>query len=109
LGEQLVQGIAAALLGLDDDTAAFHCDTDLGTGLQVQDIEQGARDGQHNGAANFAQIRGVHWLYLDVTFSTSHFAGLVSFVRAETQKPQKHPSREAAKLAKKLSHAARKF
>jgi hypothetical protein len=26
----------------------------------VQDIEQGARNGQHDGAANFAQIRGVH-------------------------------------------------
>jgi hypothetical protein len=28
--------------------------------LQMQDIEQGSGNGQHDGAADFAQIRGVH-------------------------------------------------
>jgi hypothetical protein len=60
LGQQLFQGIATALLRLYDEAAAFYRDADLGPWLQVQDIQQGSGDGQHYGAADFAEIRSVH-------------------------------------------------
>jgi hypothetical protein len=56
LGEQLVQGIPAPLLRLHDETAAFNRDADLGAGLQLQEIEQRGRYGQHDRTADFAQI-----------------------------------------------------
>ncbi len=40
LGEKLIQGIAAPLPRLNDQTAAFNRDADLGARLQAQDIEQ---------------------------------------------------------------------
>jgi len=48
-----------------DETATFDRDPDLGARVQSQDIEQSGRDGQHDRAANLAQVRGVH----DVLFS----------------------------------------
>jgi hypothetical protein len=38
LGKQLVKGVAAPLLGLDDETAAFNRDADPGARLQPQDF-----------------------------------------------------------------------
>src|SRR6266849_10062474 len=64
LGEQLVQGIPPPLLGLHDETSALNRDADLGARLQVQDIEQRGRDGQHDRAADLAQIGSVHAFFL---------------------------------------------
>jgi hypothetical protein len=52
--------VLAAAPRLDYDAAAFYRDADLCAGLQVQDIEQGSGNGQHDGTADFAQICGVH-------------------------------------------------
>jgi hypothetical protein len=60
LREQLVQGIAGPLLWLDDQPPAFDRDADRGSCLQVQDVEQSGRDGQHDRAADLAQIGCVH-------------------------------------------------
>jgi hypothetical protein len=60
LGEQLVQGVSASLLRLHDEAAALNRYANLGTRLQVQNIEQRGWDGQDNRAADLAQIGSVH-------------------------------------------------
>jgi hypothetical protein len=60
LSEQLVQGIPAPALRLHDETTAFNRDADLRAGLQLQDIEQRGRDGQHDRTADLAQTGCVH-------------------------------------------------
>jgi hypothetical protein len=64
LGEQFVQCVPAPLPRLHDETPALHSDTDLSARLQLQNIEQGGRDGQHDRTADLPQIRGVHGLFL---------------------------------------------
>jgi hypothetical protein len=60
LGQQFIQGISWTLLWLHDEAAFFNRDTDPGAGLQLQDVEQRGRDGQHDRAADFAQVGSVH-------------------------------------------------
>jgi hypothetical protein len=48
------------LLRFHDQAAALDRDADFGSRPQLQDIEQSGRDGQHDRAADLAQIGCVH-------------------------------------------------
>jgi hypothetical protein len=57
LREQLVEGEAAAPLRHGEASSHWRFS---GAGAQVQKVENNGRNGQHDRAADLAQIRGVH-------------------------------------------------
>lgn len=55
LGEQLVQSVAGPLLRLNNQSSALDRQADLCPRPQVQNVEQGGRDGYHYRATDLAQ------------------------------------------------------
>jgi len=70
---QLVQGIAGSGLRLDHQAPIVDSQTDLGTRTEVQDIQDRWRYGQHDRAADFAQVRGVHGYPQELYMADSNF------------------------------------
>jgi len=60
LSQEFSKGIVRAGTSCDDETAALYCEADFGSGMQFQDVQKSGRDGQHDRAADFAQVGGVH-------------------------------------------------
>lgn len=71
---------------LDDQAIAIDCEADSGSGLQMQQIEDSWRKGQHDRTADPAEIGGIHggnFYYIILKYSTVNaiLQGLIGFAR----------------------------